>query len=192
MASVDSQSRVLHVFHRSAKLQFGCSLRTNVHTTRAENLFGRAQIEVHIREIELVFSFSLEDLCILFAKESIPLLPASPIHILVGQHHYGCRQIGSTKLATKEITVERIIIDDLLTQIRGRLQIECTAIKVAPTYRLCALNTPKRFSGTLRRIRFCPIFLFLHSITLLTGGHFLLEERHSKGITDRKSHQKSQ
>ena len=57
LAVSDGQRWVVDVLQRSTKAQFGCSLCSYTDASGTEYLLCRAECEVHIREVELLFTF---------------------------------------------------------------------------------------------------------------------------------------
>ena len=100
------QTGVIHTLERSAHFQFGCSLCLYAHTTRAEYLLGRSQVEVHVGEVELLLALGSRILCILLTEELLTRALLAPLQILFRRHHERGIQIRVAQFRAKEVNVQ--------------------------------------------------------------------------------------
>ena len=90
----DRQRRIVDVLLVDTELEFGRTLRLHSDAARTEDFLGRSQVEVHIREIELLLAFCLEDFIVLLAEVAVALLLFGPCKILFRSEHDRSRKPG--------------------------------------------------------------------------------------------------
>ena len=89
-----SQGRVVHLLRVDTQLHLGTSLRLNLHASRAEDLFGRTQVEVHIRKVELVLALALKGIGILLAPVGLHTVLQRPFLVFFGRHQQRSIQVA--------------------------------------------------------------------------------------------------
>ena len=111
---------------------------------------------MHIREIELLLALCLIDFIVLLAIEGIALVLFRPFHILIRSEHDGSRKPGISHPVADDITVEGIIVDDLIPEGIRTLEVERTLIEIAQGIRLGKLDFPTGMQqGIGNRILIC-------------------------------------
>ena len=215
----DRQRWIIDALLVHTQFQFGRTLCPDTDTTRSENLLSRSQVEMHIREIELLLTLGLINFIILLTEESTSFIHLSPGVIFFRSKHDRSREPGIAHTISDNETVERIVIDHLILHVVRALQVERTLIEVAEGIRLGKLNLP---TGIQQRIRngiilhleglgrnrnfaalsfiLCPILclliqLFLLSINRILSsftGTVILQIRHDKSIAEGRNHQPEQ
>ncbi len=144
LAVAHGQRRVVDVLHRCAELQFGSSLRLYPHAAGAEYLFGRAEVEVHVREVELFLSLCLVYFVVLVAEILLHGLALAPLSVLLGSHHYGGVYVGVAYFRPHDIAVERVVVFHVLLQVVRPPQVGCALVEVVEGHGHGALYLPAR------------------------------------------------
>ena len=144
------QRGVVDTLEVGTQLQFGSTLRLDAHTTRAENLLGRTEVEVHIGKVELLLALVGYVLGILLAEEALTLLALTPLAILLGSHQHRSVQIGVAHLRAQDVDVQRVVILHLRLDILREVQVEGTGVQIGHLDRCRLLNLPARL---LQRVR---------------------------------------
>ena len=85
---------------------------------------------MHIREIELLLALRLIDFIVLLAIEGIALVLFRPFHIFIRSEHDGSRKPGIAHPVADDITVEGIIVNDLIPEGIRTLEVEWTLIEI--------------------------------------------------------------
>ena len=75
-----------------AEFQFCRTLRLDLHATRTEYLFRWTQVEVHVREVELLLSLSYEERVIALTEIGLHALTLRPFQVLFRCHQVRCRK----------------------------------------------------------------------------------------------------
>ena len=161
---------------------------------------------MHIREIELLLALRLIDFIVLLAIEGIALVLFRPFHILIRSEHDGSRKPGVAHPVANDITVEGIIVDDLILEGIRTLEVERTLIEIAQGIRLGKLDFPTGMQQGIRNriliylnglvlwklLLLLPIFLpdFL-LIFLFVFLLIFLRKRQSEGVAEGCHHQPS-
>ena len=186
LAVADRQRRVVDILLVDAKLQFGSTLGLDTDSTGSEDFLGRSQIEVHIREIEFLLALRLIDFIVLLAIEGIALVLFRPFHIFIRSEHDGSRKPGIAHPVADDITVEGIIVDDLIPEGIRTLEVERTLIEIAQGIRLSKLDFPTGMQQGIRN----RILIYLNGL-VLWKFLVLLRKRQSEGVAEGCHHQPS-
>ena len=153
---------------------------------------------MHIREIELLLALRLIDFIVLLAIEGIALVQFRPFHILIRSEHDGSRKPGIAHPVADDITVEGIIVDDLIPEGIRTLEVERTLIEIAQGIRLGKLDFPAGMQQGIRN----RILIYLNGLVLwkllvlLFVFLFILlfiflRKRQSEGVAEGCHHQPS-
>ena len=186
LSVADRQRRVVDILLVDTKLQFGSTLGLDTDSTGTEDFLGRSQIEVHIREIELLLALRLIDFIVLLAIEGIAPVLFRPFHIFIRSEHDGSRKPGITHPVADDITVEGIIVDDLIPEGIRTLEVERTLIEIAQGIRLGKLDFPTGMQQGIRN----RILIYLNGL-VLWKLLVLLRKRQSEGVAEGCHHQPS-
>ena len=160
---------------------------------------------MHIREIELLLALRLIDFIVLLAIEGIALVLFRPFHIFIRSEHDGSRKPGIAHPVADDITVEGIIVDDLIPEGIRTLEVERTLIEIAQGIRLGKLDFPTGMQQGIRNriliylnglvlwkllvlLIILPDFLLIFLFVFL---FILLRKRQSEGIAEGCHHQPS-
>ena len=127
----DRQRWIIDALLVHTQFQFGRTLCPDTDTARTEYLLGWSQIEMHIREIELLLTLGLINLIVLLTEESTSLIHLSPGVILFRCKHDRSREPGIAHTVADNETVERIVIDHIILHVVRALQVKRTLIEVA-------------------------------------------------------------
>ena len=110
LAVADGQRGVVDVLERGAKLQFRRSLGLDAHAARAEDFLGRAEVEMHVGEVELLLPLALGDFFVLRLEKLVHGAALAPLEILVVGHHRGRPYIGASHLVADDVAVEGVVV----------------------------------------------------------------------------------
>ena len=154
------QRGVIDVLEVGSQLQLRRTLRLDAHTAGAEYLLGRSQVEVHIREVELVLALGSHVLRILLAEETPQLSFLAPCAVFLGSHQHRSIQVVVAYLRTDDIHSRRVIILHLLPDILREVEVDGRAIKISHLDRCRLLNPPAWF---VLRHRFILCLVILRS-----------------------------
>ena len=127
----DRQRWIIDALLVHTQFQLGRTLCPDTDTTRSENLLSRSQVEMHIREIELLLTLGLINFIILLTEESTSFIHLSPGVIFFRSKHDRSREPGIAHTISDNETVERIVIDHIILHVVRALQVERTLIEVA-------------------------------------------------------------
>ena len=94
VSAVDGDGGIVHVLHVDAQLEFGRSLRLDLHAAGAENLLRRADVELHVGEVKLGLARRGVGFRIALAVVGHHGAAQTPAAILVGRHQRGGRQVA--------------------------------------------------------------------------------------------------
>ena len=145
------QRGVVDILEVSSQLQLSRTLRLDAHTTGAEYLLGRSQVEVHIRKVELVLALGSHVLRILLAEEALQLPFLAPCAVFLGSHQHRSIQVVIAYLRTDDIHARRVVILHLLPDILREVEIDGRTVKVGDLDRRCLLNPPARLFQRVSR-----------------------------------------
>ena len=142
LAVADGQRGVVDVLQRGTHLQLGRALCLHADAARAEDFLGRAEVEVHVGEVELVLALRLDVLGVLLAEELLAGAPLAPLHVFLGRHHDGRVQIGVADLRSDIIESERVVVLHLLLDILRHVQVERARVEVLDQHGRRRLDAP--------------------------------------------------
>ena len=157
------QRGVVDALQRATQLQLGRSLRLDAHTTRAEYLLGRSQVEVHVGKVEFLLAFIGYILGVFLAEEALQLAFLAPCPIFLRSHQHGGIQVRVAYLRANHIHARRVVILHLLTDILRQPQVDDRRVQVGHLHRCDLLYAPARVQKRVRD----GIFLYFDDRLLL-------------------------
>ena len=131
VAAAGRQRRVVDALLVESELQFGRSLRLDLHATRSENLLCGTQVKLHVREVKLLLlSLLLKLLLVLVAEVSIQRALHAPCRILLGSHQQWHRQVRVANLVTHDVRMCLLVVGRLCRQVLRVAQVHRLPLQV--------------------------------------------------------------
>ena len=136
------QRGVVDAFQRSSEFQLGSTLSLDAHSTGAEYFLSWSEVEVHIGEVEFLFTLCGYHLFILRFEVLVEVTSAAPFDILLRSHHHRCPYPCATDFVADDVHVECVVVHHILFQVVRSLQVGWYLVEVFQGDRYGALNAP--------------------------------------------------
>ena len=162
LAVANGERRVVDVFQCGTKLQFGRSLRFDADAAGTEDFLSRPEVKVHVGEVEFLLAFCLVDFRILVLEILLQRPALHPFAIFLGRHHDGRVEVGVADLRADDVSVEGVVVDDILLEVVGTFQVGWILVEIVVGDGSGALDLPAWMEQRVGNL----LFVGAHSLAL--------------------------
>ena len=147
LAAVLGQAGVVGLLHVRPDFELGRPLRLDAHSPRAEDFFCRAEVELHVGEVEFVFACVFKFFGVALAVIGAERLLQAPVLVFFGRHQDGGVQVAVADFSADGVIPCLRVIYCVRDQVVGVFQVHALAFQVGFLLRCRAFHAEARAYG---------------------------------------------